>query len=74
MSDGSQSSDAQQVAQRATLVIESLLKEMFEAAEQNNSICLGELSSGRERIQVQLIITRNPAEFFDADCVMEDDQ
>lgn len=74
MNDGSQSSDAQQVANRAPLIINSLLQEMFEANEQNNSICLGELSSGREMIQVQLVVTRNPAEFFDADSVMEGDQ
>lgn len=74
MNDGSRSSDAQQVANRAPLIINSLLQEMFEANEQNTSICLGELSSGREMIQVQLVVTRNPAEFFDADSVMEDDQ
>lgn len=74
MMDGSQSSDAQQVAQRAPLVIESLLEGLFEAGETNNSICLGELSSGNEIVQVQLIVTRNPAEFFDADYVMEDDE
>lgn len=74
MSDGSQSSDAQQIAQRAPLVIQSLLEGLFEASATNNAICLGELSSGREMIQIQLIVTRDPAEFFDADYVMEDDE
>lgn len=74
MMDGSQSSDAQQVAKRATSIIESLLEGMFDCNESNNAICLGELSSGIETIQVQLIVTRNPAEFFDADNVMEGDE
>lgn len=74
MSDGSQSSDAQQIAKRAELVIHSLLESLFDADEQDNSICLGELASGKDLIQVQLIVTRNPSAFFDADYVMEADE
>ncbi len=74
MIDGSQSSEAQQIAKRAELVIHSLLEGLFEAEAQDNSICLGELTSGRELLQVQLIVTRNPADFFDADYVMGDDE
>ncbi len=72
MTDGSLSSPIDLVASRATEALNPLLAEMFEAKADNNMICLGELTSGTETIQVQLVVTRNPAKFLDADQVMEE--
>ena len=58
-------SDAQTIATEASENIESLIAEMLEGDYQNNAILLGTLNSGADDIQVQLIVTREPAEFMD---------
>ena len=58
-------SEAQAVAAEAKDYIEQLLVEMFEGNHPDNEVLLGTLLSGKDRIQVQLIITRHPENFMD---------
>ncbi|QPK06519.1 hypothetical protein FCV62_18205 [Vibrio kanaloae] len=58
-------SEALKVAAEAPDYIETLLVEMIEGDHQDNEILLGILLSGDESIQVQLKVTRNPADFMD---------
>ena len=58
-------SEALNVAAEAPDYIETLLVEMIEGDHQDNEILLGILLSGDESIQVQLKVTRNPADFMD---------
>lgn len=58
-------SEALKVAAEASDYIETLLVEMIEGDHQDNEILLGILLSGDESIQVQLKVTRNPADFMD---------
>jgi hypothetical protein len=67
-------SDAIKIASRAPKVIEGLLAELFAASAENNRIALGELYSGDQYIQVQLIVTSKPADLMDDDSVMGDEE
>ena len=58
-------SEAQAVAAEAKDYIEQLLVEMFEGNQPDNEVLLGTLLSGKDRIQVQLKITRQPENFMD---------
>lgn len=58
-------SEAQIVAAEAPGYIEQLLVEMFEGNHPDNEVLLGTLLSGKDRIQVQLKITRQPENFLD---------
>jgi len=58
-------SEAIKVAAEAPQYIESLLTEMLEGDHPDNEVLLGTLLSGKDTIQVQLKITRNPADFMD---------
>ncbi|KAB0300739.1 hypothetical protein F2Z80_16600 [Vibrio fortis] len=58
-------SEAQAVAAEAKDYIEQLLVEMFEGNHPDNEVLLGTLLSGKDRIQVQLKITRQPENFMD---------
>jgi hypothetical protein len=66
-------SDAVKIASLAPKVIEGLLAEMFAAHAEDNRIALGELYSGDEYIQVQLVVTSKPADLLDDDLVMGDE-
>lgn len=59
--------DAIHIAKRAVL---PLLTELLATGEQENRIALGELYSGDEYIQVQLVVTSRPADLLDDDSVM----
>ncbi|MNU11339.1 hypothetical protein D3C72_2591040 [compost metagenome] len=50
-----------------------LLTELLATGEQENRIALGELYSGDEYIQVQLVVTSRPADLLDDDSVMGDE-
>ena len=58
-------SEALKVAAEAPDYIETLLVEMLQGAHPDNEVLLGTLLSGDESIQVQLKVTRNPADFLD---------
>ena len=66
-------SDAIKIASQAPKVIEGLLAEMFAAHAEDNRIALGELYSGDEYIQVQLVVTSKHADLLDDDLVMGDE-
>ncbi|MBJ2147564.1 hypothetical protein JC606_14405 [Vibrio sp. IB15] len=58
-------SEAQKIAAEAPDYIETLLVEMLEGEHPDNEVLLGTLLCVDESIQVQLKITRNPADFLD---------
>lgn len=58
-------SAAKEIASTAIDHIEGLLADLFESGASNNHILLGTLGADNEPIQVQLLITRDPAEFVD---------
>ena len=58
-------SEAQKIAAEAPDYIQTLLVEMFEGNYPDNEVLLGTLLSGKDKIQVQLKITRNPDSFMD---------
>lgn len=58
-------SEARKIATSAEECIEELLSDMFESNAPNNHILLGTLGTNKKPIQVQLIVTREPSEFFD---------
>lgn len=60
-------SPAQQVASLSVDNIEQLLVEMLTGDYANNEISLGVLLEGKNEIQVQLKITRDPTEFIETD-------
>ncbi|MGL5036694.1 MAG: hypothetical protein ACRC6F_02995 [Aeromonas sp.] len=66
--------DAIDIAARAEQVVLPLLAELLASEEQENRIALGELYSGEQCIQVQLVVTRNSADLMDADSVMEGEE
>ncbi|MGL5070158.1 MAG: hypothetical protein ACRC61_02705 [Aeromonas salmonicida] len=65
--------DAIHIAQRAELALLPLLTELLISGEQENRIALGELYSGDQYIQVQLIVTSKQEELLDDDSVMGDE-
>ena len=58
-------SEALKMAAEAPDYIETLIIEMLQGDHPDNEVLLGTLLSGDESIQVQLKITRNPADFLD---------
>ncbi|PMN08332.1 hypothetical protein BCT39_14410 [Vibrio lentus] len=58
-------SEALKMAAEASDYIETLIIEMLQGDHPDNEVLLGTLLSGDESIQVQLKITRNPADFLD---------
>lgn len=66
-------SDAIKIASQAPKVIEGLLAEMFASRAEDNRIALGELYSGDEYIQVQLVVTSKHADLLNDDLVMGDE-
>ncbi|PMN30011.1 hypothetical protein BCT35_20655 [Vibrio lentus] len=58
-------SEALRIAAEAPDYIETLIIEMLQGDHPDNEVLLGTLLSGDESIQVQLKITRNPADFLD---------
>jgi len=58
-------SEAIKMAAQAPSYIETLLVEMLEGNYPDNEVLLGTLLSGKDSIQVQLKITRNPDDFMD---------
>src|SRR5690606_26278070 len=65
--------DAIHIAQRAELAVLPLLTELLASGEQENRIALGELYSGDQYIQVQLIVTSKQEDLLDDDSVMGDE-
>ncbi len=65
--------DAIHIAKRAEQAMLPLLTELLATGEQENRIALGELYSGDEYIQVQLVVTSRPADLLDDDSVMGDE-
>jgi len=66
--------DAIHIAQRAERAELPLLTELLASNEQTNRIALGDLYSGDEYIQVQLVVTCRPADLLDDDSVMGDEE
>ena len=64
--------DAIHIAKRAERAVLPLT-ELLATGEQENRIALGELYSGDEYIQVQLVVTSRPADLLDDDSVMGDE-
>lgn len=60
-------SGAREIAEKAVDNIESLLADMFEGDYADNEVSLGVLLNGKEEIQVQLKITRDPKAFIETD-------
>jgi hypothetical protein len=65
--------DAIEIARRAEHAVLPLLSELFESGVESNRIGLGALYSGDQYLQVQLVITANPAELLDDDLLMDDE-
>ena len=65
--------DAIHIAKRAERAVLPLLTELLASTEQTSRIALGELYSGDEYIQVQLVVTSCPADLLDDDSVMGDE-
>ena len=66
--------DAIHIAKRAERAVLPLLTELLASTEQTSRIALGELYSGDEYIQVQLVVTSRPADLLDDDSVMGDEE
>lgn len=67
-------SDAIQIAKTAPAHIEGLLAELFAANAEDNRICLGGVYAGQQYIQIQLVVTSNPAQLMDdGDCDDDDE-
>lgn len=58
-------SDAVTITGAASDHIESLIADMLAANAADNSILLGTVISGNDEIQIQLVVTRDPAKFMD---------
>lgn len=65
--------DAIEIAARAERAVLPLLAELFASGAEENRIALGELYSGDQYVQVQLVVTSRPAELLDDDSVMGDE-
>ncbi|OCA63013.1 hypothetical protein A9R10_08225 [Aeromonas piscicola] len=66
--------DAIHIAKRAERAVLPLLTELLASNEQVNRIALGELYSGDQYIQVQLVVTSCTADLLDDDSVMGDEE
>lgn len=58
-------STAIQIARQAPKLIEGLLVDMFAAKADDNRVCLGSVIAGQQHIQIQLVVTSNPATLMD---------
>ncbi|MEH8140120.1 hypothetical protein Q7I15_05620 [Aeromonas veronii] len=58
-------SDAIQIAKEAPKHVEGMLAEMFAANAEDNRVCLGGVYAGAQYIQIQLVVTSNPAQLMD---------
>ncbi|NOH82829.1 hypothetical protein F0249_03325 [Vibrio sp. 03-59-1] len=58
-------SEGMKIAAEAPDYIEILIAEMLAGGHPDNEVLLGTLLTGNEELQVQLKITRNPADFLD---------
>ena len=58
-------SDAIKIAKEAPKYVVGLLTEMFAANAEDNRVCLGGVHSGQQYIQIQLVVTSNPAALMD---------
>ena len=58
-------SDAIKIARQAPKYIEELLADMFAARAEDNRVCLGGVYSGQQYIQIQLVVTCDPAALLD---------
>lgn len=65
-------SDAIRIAKEAPKHIEGLLADMFAANADDNRVCLGGVYSGQQYIQIQLVVTSNPAALLDDNSGEED--
>ena len=65
--------DAIHIAKRAERAVLPLLIELLASNEQVNRIALGELYSGDQYIQVQLVVTSKQEDLMDDDSVMGDE-
>lgn len=62
------------IAERAAEALPSLLCELRESGADSNRIALGELHTGDEYLQIQLVVTANQGELLDDDHVMGSDE
>lgn len=62
------------IGRRAEQILPDLLVELRESGSDCNRIALGELHTGAEYLQIQLVVTANPADLLDDDHVMGDDE
>lgn len=67
-------SDAIKIVRQAPKLIEGLLADMFAANAEDNRIALGGIYSGQQYIQIQLVVTCNPAALLDDDSGEDDDE
>lgn len=65
-------SDAIKIAKEAPKHIEGLLADMFAANAEDNRLCLGGVYAGQQYIQIQLVVTSNPAALLDEDYIDDD--
>lgn len=65
-------SDAIKIAREAPKHIEGLLADMFAANAEDNRLCLGGVYAGQQYIQIQLVVTCNPAALLDEDYIDDD--
>jgi hypothetical protein len=65
--------DAIHIAKRAEQAVLPLLTELLASNEEENRIALGELYSGDQYIQVQLVVTSKQEDLMDDDSVMGDE-
>lgn len=66
--------DAIHIAKRAERAVLPLLTELLASNELVNRIALGELYSGDQYIQVQLVVTSKQEDLMDDDSVMGDEE
>ena len=60
-------SDAIKIARQAPKYIEELLADMFAARAEDKRVCLGGVYSGQQYIQIQLVVTCDPAAILGID-------
>ncbi|MGY6037933.1 hypothetical protein [Aeromonas sp. AE23HZ002T15] len=65
-------SDAIKIARQAPKFVEGLLADMFAANAEDNRIALGGVYAGPQYIQIQLVVTCNPAVLLDDDSDEDD--
>lgn len=58
-------SDLRDIAKEAVYEVEDLVTDLFKQKCSDSQILLGTVGEGMERIQVQLLVTRNPKNYMD---------